>query len=45
MHPCFWLIRPPTAADGPLPPGLWRRLATSVTGLALYFALVVLAGR
>jgi hypothetical protein len=45
VHPCFWSIRPPVAADGPLPPSLWRRLAFSVTGLALYLALVTLATR
>lgn len=42
MHPCFWMIRPPTAADGPLPPRLWRRLAISVSGLAVYFLLALL---
>ncbi len=42
MHPCFWMIRPPTAADGPVPPRLWRRLAACVSGLALYFVLALL---
>lgn len=45
MHPCFWSIRPPTAADGPLPPRLWRRLAFSVTALALYLGLAMLVAR
>lgn len=42
MHPCFWMIRPPTAADGPVPARLWRRLAAALSGLALYFMLAVL---
>lgn len=42
VHPCFWMIRPPTAADGPLPPRLWRRLAVCVSSLALYFMLAML---
>jgi hypothetical protein len=37
MNPCFWMIRPPRAADGPVGPELWTRLATRLAALALLF--------
>jgi hypothetical protein len=37
MSPCFWLIRPPRAADGPVPPAFWARLAGRVLLLAALF--------
>jgi hypothetical protein len=44
MNPCFFLIRPPRAADGPLPPALWHRLGrVLLTLLAIYVAAMVLA--
>ena len=43
MHPCFWIIRPPRAADGPLPGRLWRRLAVSASLLlAIYLGSLAL---
>ena len=37
MNLCFWLIRPPRAADGPIGPELWARLARSLFLLAAMF--------
>lgn len=46
MSPCFWLIRPPRAADGPVPPELWARLAGRLLLLAaLFLAASLLAAR
>lgn len=46
MNPCFWLIRPPRAADGPVPAALWQRLGrTLLLLLAIYLAAMVLAAR
>jgi hypothetical protein len=45
MHPCFFDICPPRAADGPVPVRVWRRLACSVTLLWLYLVIVALLGR
>jgi len=46
MNPCFWLIRPPRAADGPIGPELWARLAGRLALLAaIYLAASLLAGR
>jgi hypothetical protein len=35
MALCFFLLHPPRAPDGPLPPRYWLRLALPVTGLLL----------
>jgi hypothetical protein len=44
MNPCFWLIRPPRAADGPIGGELWARLAGRLLLLvALYLAAMLLA--
>lgn len=46
MNPCFWLIRPPRAADGPIEPGLWGRLAARLLLLAaLFLAAMLLSAR
>jgi hypothetical protein len=45
MHPCFWDIRPPRAADGPVPPRLWRRLAFSVSALLMLLVAMQLLAR
>jgi hypothetical protein len=45
MNPGFWLIRPPRAADGPVAPELWARLALRLAALgAIYLAATLLAG-
>lgn len=44
MNPCFFLIRPPRALDGPLPPGLLLRLGRTLSALlAIYLLAMVLA--
>lgn len=46
MNPCFWLIRPPRAADGPVGREVWARLAARLVALALLFLLAsILAAR
>lgn len=44
MNPCFFLIRPPRALDGPLPPSLLPRLGRTLAALlAIYLLAMLLA--
>lgn len=38
MNPGFWLICPPRAADGPIGPKVWARLAARLLLLAILFS-------
>ncbi|MCS6876913.1 MAG: hypothetical protein N2038_00050 [Geminicoccaceae bacterium] len=42
MNPSFFLIRPPRAADGPVPRVLWLRLARATGGLLLFYLAATL---
>ena len=33
MHPCFMLLVPPRALDGPMEPRAWRRLLLPLSAL------------
>lgn len=44
MSPCFWMICPPRALDGPMPPSLLARLGRTLAALlAIYLLAMVLA--